>query len=274
MLRLVVVESNTAATSSKILARGAIPLGPQFAATLAEIYPALCIDIVSPYEGDTAPLEGADGIVFTGSGEDWSTDDPRAAPLIRVMEAAFNKGVPAYGSCNGLNLAAVVLGGAVGHAPNGYELGLARDVQLTSAGRAHPMMAGRSAAFAVPCIHRDEVTRLPEGADLLASNTHTTVQAMAYDHGGVSFWGTQYHPEYRPSDVARTMMARGLGEDASNNDLDLAETSDAAAGRWGATRAELAPARRTTELRNWLTHVDRIRAGRPSCFGWRAPELR
>jgi GMP synthase (glutamine-hydrolysing) len=209
-----------------------------------------------------ADFAGVDGVIFTGSGETWATDAPEAAPQRAAMELAFGTGLPVWGSCNGLQLAAVVLGGAVGAAPNGVEIGLARDIQLTDAGRSHPAMAGRLPGFAVPCIHRDEVQRLPTGAQLLASNAHSPVQAMAYAKGGVDFWGAQYHPELTPQYIADLIRRRGrLNEFARlAPDLDRAETDAAAATRLGTTPQDMKPRARTRELANWLDHVAACKA--------------
>lgn len=69
--------------------------------------------VIRPYDGDGTPdLLGFDGIVFTGSSVGWNTDDTRAAPLAAVMRDGFAAGVPTLGSCNGMQLAASVLGGS------------------------------------------------------------------------------------------------------------------------------------------------------------------
>ncbi|MEL7099793.1 MAG: type 1 glutamine amidotransferase [Pseudomonadota bacterium] len=209
---------------------------------------------------DTTPLnvsdfEGARGAVFTGAGNDWATDAPEAAAQRAAMEEALEAGIPIWGSCNGLNLAACVLGGTVGACAAGMEVGLAQDLALTDAGAAHPMMAGRQPGFAVPCIHRDGVMNLPAGAEVLAGNAHHPVQAMVYEANGARVWGTQYHPELSLADIAVYVQDRGglfeaYGHQAA--DMEAAETDDAAASRLSTTRAAQAVSTRALELRNWL----------------------
>ena len=159
--------------------------------------------------------------------------------------------------CNGLQLAAVVLGGDVGASPNGFEMGPARNLTRSDAGAGHAMMAGRGDGFAVPCIHRDEVQKLPEGAVLVAGNEHSPVQAMVYEAGGVDFWGTQYHPEMSMADVASSLAGDELfsGKDSPVADFALADRDEAAAQRLGTSTAELAINARARELINWLAHV-------------------
>lgn len=190
-------------------------------------------------------LEGVDGVLFTGSATEWGVDAPEAAPQRAAMELALASGKPIWGSCNGMQLAVIVLGGAIGASLFGQEIPLARDVSLTKEGARHPMMAGRSEGFAVPCLHRDEVTRLPDGAVTLATNAHSAVQAIAIESGGVSLWGAQYHPELAAEDIAKAAGSRCLFE---NSDLQ------------GWDHPAFDRQSRVIELSNWL---ETVQAGAP-----------
>ncbi len=99
---------------------------------------------------------------------------------------------------------------------------------------------------------------MPDGAVLIAENAHTAVQAMVYAEGGVDFWGTQYHPESSPQDIAVYVRARGIFEHLVGlaEDLEDAEQDEEAAHRLGATPMCLALETRTRELANWLTQVE------------------
>jgi GMP synthase (glutamine-hydrolysing) len=71
------------------------------------------------------------------------------------------------------------------------------------------MYAGKPPVFDGFISHLDEVTRLPEGATLLATNDHTRVQALEVRHKSGTYWATQYHPEYDLNQMTRLIMARG-----------------------------------------------------------------
>jgi len=248
MTAILIVESNPADCPQA---------APAFIAALQTIDDSVTFRIVAPY-GSPVPsieLHGADGAVFTGSAVDWGVDAPAAAPLRSVMERIFAAGIPSYGSCNGMQMAAYVLGGASEPSPNGREDGLARDIQLTKAGQSHPFLAGRQAGFCVPCNHRDEVTRLPDGAVLLAGNAHSPVQAFAYDQNGVRFWGVQYHPEITPPAMAGILDKIGSYPQSLRDDLRAAETDAGAAHRLGVAPEDLQPDRRLSEIRNWLENL-------------------
>lgn len=257
MTHILIAESN----SPDMVARGLRDADP-FVDTFRALDPDLKLTVVHPYRDPFAPalLAGVDGVVFTGSGVAWCVTDVRAAPLAAAMRLCLDSGLPVWGSCNGMQLAAHVLGGGAGASLNGVERGMARDIRLTVAGRAHPMMAGRRDGFAVPCIHRDEVTSLPPGAVCLAGNAHSPVQAFALDKDGVDFWGVQYHPETSARTLAgwiRSKPAPGAQDLALARDLELAEDDAAAAKRVGATPEALTLSERALELANWLAHVRR-----------------
>ena len=256
MPRILVVESNPKAESDRLASLSGHSLGPLYAAVLEELRDDVQTLVIRPYDGDGTPdLAGFDGIVFTGSSVEWNTDDTRAAPLAAVMRDGFAAGVPTLGSCNGMQLAASVLGGSTAASPNGREDGMAMDIWLTDAGRQHPMMAGRRDGYAVPCTHRDEVVRLPAGAVRLAGNEHSAVQAFAINRDGVDFWGMQYHPEFSPGYVGRYLRGNGRASADLADDLEAAETDADAAARLSTTPQEQAPPVRTTELANWLARL-------------------
>lgn len=251
MATILILEGNT----PDMVAKGQAASGG-FVQSFAALAPEAGVKILNPYACafSAKELEGVTGVVFTGAGVAWSTDAAEAAPLRRWMEGVLKAGLPVWGSCNGMQLAAVVLGGAVGASPNGFEVGVAREVQLTEAGAAHAMLAGRRNGFAVPCIHRDEVQRLPKGAELLAGNAHSPVQVFAYEQGGARVWATQYHPELAAAGIAAYLRSKGIFSlhQALAEDLEQAETCEDSAARLGTSRQALSLQARSTELANWL----------------------
>ncbi|MGI3183941.1 type 1 glutamine amidotransferase [Nioella aestuarii] len=248
MTTILIVESNPI---------GFQPAAPDFTSVLQDIDRSVDIRIVAPYDAPftDADLQGTDGAIFTGSAVVWGVDAPEAAPLRAVMERVFAAHIPSYGSCNGMQMAAYVLGGASQPSPNGREDGLARDIRLTEAGQTHPFLTGRRSVYAVPCIHLHEVTRLPDRAVLLAGNAHSPVQAFAYDDGATRFWGVQYHPEVTPHAMANVLEAIGGYPQSLCDDLRLAGTDAGAARRLGVAPGDLQPDQRVTEIRNWFNSL-------------------
>ena len=257
-MKVIIVESNPLYLEKATRASGGVGNAEYYGLALQKCQPQVQFDVVRPYEGQAMPdLSQYDGAVFTGSGASWATCDVKAWPIQRAMEAIFKAGLPSLGSCNGLQLAVVILGGRTGASPNGLEIGLARDIRLTEAGKVHPLHAGRRPVFASPCVHRDEVRAVPNGAVVTATNDHSPVQGMVYERGGVKFWGMQYHPEVTPARFAPYIadpvsMFAGAQQMAEDMLVADAEPESDAARRLGAMADDLTPGVIHTELSNWL----------------------
>jgi GMP synthase (glutamine-hydrolysing) len=233
-----------------------------FVRMLLALVPSLDLRVAAPHGGPIADglLDGVDAFLFTGSGTSFAADAEEAAPQRALMTRALESGQPVWGSCNGLHLAALALGGEVASSPAGIEVGVAKATTVTTEGSSHPMMEGRANVFTAPTVHRDEVQRAPAGAVVVATNDHSAVQAMVYEQDGVDFWGTQYHPELAARDVAALYLrVPGIFHShiAMAEDLEAADSDDAAAARLGTSVSALAVHNRARELVNWLAHVQR-----------------
>ena len=252
---IIVVEANTPERIQASKARGLPSMASAYCAALRRIVPELACRTVAPHAGDTLDTEHASGIVFTGSTEDFAPSDPIAAPQRAAMEVALASGLPVFGSCNGMQLGALVLGGHLETSPT-FELGLAREITLTETGRAHPMFAGKPPIFAAPALHRDRVAKLPDNAVLLAGNDHSPIQAFAYERDSIRFWGTQYHPELTLDQVADIFAAReGIFDQAYDLVPDLraiAAGNQDVAKNWGTTPQAQSDPVRMSELAAFL----------------------
>jgi GMP synthase-like glutamine amidotransferase len=129
-----------------------------------------------------------------------------------------DRGRPFLGVCLGHQLLAAALGGTVGLMKE-QEIGL-REVALTPAGRQDPLFAGFTAPVETFQWHGAEISRLPDGAEILAMNSSCPVQAFRY---GPHAYGLQYHVEITVSTVDewsnipeyRAGLERTLGAGAS-----------------------------------------------------------
>ncbi|MQX35655.1 type 1 glutamine amidotransferase [Roseospira navarrensis] len=251
--------------ASEIYARSLLALAP----------PGSTVTTVFPADPDGAALpEGVDwdqidAVAWTGSALNVYDDHkPEVARQIALADVVFGRGVPFFGSCWALQIAAVAAGGTVAPNPRGREVGLARKVLLTEAGRAHPLHAGRPWAFDAIAIHTDEVTRQPPDCTVLSGNAMSAVQSAIIRHRGGEFWGVQYHPEFDIREISRLcrryadgLIAHGLFRDRDAVDRFVVEAdalADDPAGRtdlaWrlGVDADVLDAGRRLTEMRNWL----------------------
>jgi GMP synthase-like glutamine amidotransferase len=156
---------------------------------------AIAIEGVDASLGETLPSpDDFDGVIVGGSfhnvneGRDWQR---RAIDWLGEWRST---GRPLFGICGGHQMAAVTLGGAVDKIDKvgGKAFSETGRLDLTEHGRDHFLFEGIDDGG--PEVHFgnfDHVTRLPDGARLLA--TFKGIIATL-DHGG-DWFSTQFHPE-------------------------------------------------------------------------------
>ena len=271
-LRFLVVEGNQ--REARLAHRAAYGLMPSesYAALLHEIEPGSACDLAFPAdEGAKLPgpegLESYDGVVLTGSALNVYDATPAVTRQIDVMRAVYASGTPAFRSCWGVQIGPAAAGGDVRQNPSGLEIGFARRLVPTDAGRGHPMLAGRPAAYEAPAIHGATITAAPDDCTVLASNAMSEIQAAEIRCEGGTFWGVQYHPEFSLAELAvilerraEILVAEGFCEtleDAASYVADLRALHAEPrrrdlAWRHGLDAEVLDPERRTREIRNFL----------------------
>ncbi|MDT7828326.1 type 1 glutamine amidotransferase [Pricia sp. S334] len=157
-------------------------------------------------------LTGYDGVLWTGSALSVTENIPSVTDQLDFAETVFESGTPIYGSCWGLQIAVTVAGGEIKRGENGLEFGIAKEIMLTEAATDGPFFPKRNSNYSALCIHFDEVVKIPENGVVLAYNTHSKVQALTFDYKKSSFFGVQYHPEFKASDLAKiaTLLSKKL----------------------------------------------------------------
>ena len=204
MSKILLMEGNIAERRAKGAALGVRSSSGIYRDSLLAHFPDLDIDIFNPED----PLPGRnalaayDGMIISGSGLHAYDTDFAVTNQIALVREAAEVGLPIFGSCWGLQIAAMAAGGLVEYHAQGREVGFARKIMVTEAGRNHPMFARKGPVFDAPCIHYDEVTRLPEHATLLATNAHSEVQAALIPLANSEIWAVQYHPEFDAAHLA------------------------------------------------------------------------
>lgn len=163
---------------------------------------------IDDFPGKT-DLEGYTGIIWTGADLDINeTHIPTNAAQIKLAELAYEVGNDSWGSCWGIQMAAVAAGGSVERNPRGREMGIGRKITKTAEGMDHPMLKGKPPVFYAFESHYDIVINVPEGGVVLARNPFSGIQAMTVKHKNGTFWSSQYHPEYNLYEIARLTFAR------------------------------------------------------------------
>jgi GMP synthase (glutamine-hydrolysing) len=275
MLNILIAEGTPAVWQAERAGFGIPSNFSLFAAAVQLHHPGIRCTALNIADGEALPfgttLSDFDGVMFPGSPLHIYVLTPSVTRQIDFARAAFAAGVPVWGSCWGLQLATVALGGSVRRNPRGRELPIARAITVTEAGRAHPLLASRPAVFDALCSHLDEIETLPPNSQVLAANELSSIQAMATQtpwRG--SFLGTQYHPEHTLAVSAALIEMRatelveeGFGTEPSEVVAIAADYRALAAEpgrrdlilRYGIASEIMDPIRRTIEIGNWLQTV-------------------
>ena len=152
---------------------------------------SLFIDTEESFPDDLLE-RGFTHVIHTGSALSITKPAPFTQKAVTFIRNARDKGVSQMGICYGHQLVCKTLVGdhAVRSSPNGLEAGWG---PVTFTEKAMEMLGVRESEV-IWQYHFDEVTELPEGSQLLATNQHTEIQA--YVNYEQRLFGTQFHPEF------------------------------------------------------------------------------
>ncbi|KAL7119275.1 hypothetical protein ACP275_02G053400 [Erythranthe tilingii] len=131
-----------------------------------------------------------EGFVITGSCNDAHGDEPWICKLVALLNKLEVMKKKILGICFGHQVLGRALGGKVGRASAGWDIGITK-VHL------HPSQIFSSlkmpASLSVIECHRDELWELPPKAEVLAWSNKTGIEMFRY---GDHVMGIQGHPEY------------------------------------------------------------------------------
>lgn len=157
-------------------------------------------DAIELDEGEKLPpIEGYDALWVLGGPMDvWQEDEHPwlVEEKAFIREAVEGRGLAYLGLCLGHQLLAEALGGSVGPSKT-PEIGVL-DVQLTQDGASGVFLDGLPENFACLQWHSAEVTRMPPGAQVLATSPACAVQAMKW---GPRAHSLQFHVEVESDTV-------------------------------------------------------------------------
>ncbi|SHI59846.1 type 1 glutamine amidotransferase [Wenxinia saemankumensis] len=148
------------------------------------------VDMQFPHGPDEA-----EGWLVTGSRHGAYEDHPFIPPLEDLIRAIRDSRKPLVGICFGHQIIAQALGGTVEKFGGGW-----------SVGRTEYDWGGETTVL--NAWHQDQVTRLPEGASVLASSTFCAHAALLYE-GGI--FTVQAHPEFGREATEFLIEHRGPG---------------------------------------------------------------
>ncbi|OAZ44165.1 glutamine-hydrolyzing GMP synthase [Microbacterium arborescens] len=178
-----------------------VDFGAQYAQLIARrVREAGVYSELVPHTATAEEIAAKDPVGIILSGGPSSVYEP-GAPAIDP--GVFDLGVPTLGICYGFQVMAQTLGGEV--ANTGLREYGATDATIVTEGT---LLEGQPAEQNVWMSHGDQVSRAPEGFEVLARTAATPVAAFANDVR--KFYGVQWHPEVKHSDHGQNVLENFL----------------------------------------------------------------
>jgi GMP synthase (glutamine-hydrolysing) len=185
-----------------------------------ELYPAAFSPVgidLAVYEVTASQLPKStsecEGWIVSGSRKSAYEDLPWISELSDFIQTAATDRVPQMGVCFGHQLIASALGGKVEKSTKGWGVG-AKEFEIVSTA---PWMQAEPPVtkFRMLMSHQDQVLRLPDGAELLATADYCPVAAYRLED---YVFCVQGHPEFVPALSKKLIDARRvtLGEDVAD----------------------------------------------------------
>ncbi len=137
----------------------------------------------------------ADGWIITGSRHGAYEDHPWIQPLEQLIRDIREVGHPLIGVCFGHQIIAQALGGKVEKFKGGWAVG-------------RTDYTFEDQTVTLNAWHQDQVTQIPEGAEVIGTNAFCQNAMIAY---GETIWTVQAHPEYGNDFIQGLMETRGKG---------------------------------------------------------------
>lgn len=182
----------------------------------------ITFNIYQTWDGELPEHPAADELyLITGSNNAAYDDLPWILSLQEWIRKAAKLQVPMFGICFGHQVIAQALGGRVERFPGGWGVGI-RKMEVLDADLL-PFFPDKKMRLIVN--HHDQVTRLPEGAVLLATSDFCRYEGFRIDRHILTFQG---HPEFTVDYERHLILNHAENEDdaVKQRALETLETMD------------------------------------------------
>ena len=256
-LNILIVEGNNPEDSSVFIKAAKASCSENLKNLVQNIEPSAEVKIINPSKDNETKeaLENMDqyhGIIFTGGAMRINDMTDEIKKHINFASNCFKHGKKILAICWGLQVCSTAAGGQVAPAKNGAHIGIATDVKINDEGKKNLIYKNKKDIFTTPAFNFDEVIELPEGAELLSSDSINRVMAIYFKSGQSEIWGLQYHPDYEYWQMVNLSNAR---KDRLLNN-NIFENEDEFEKHVNYIKEQdLDFDNRTYEVRNWLNNL-------------------
>ena len=200
-LNVLIVEGNNPKDSEVFTRVAKASCAENLKNVVLKLEPTSKTTIINPAsENDTNKvLENMDqynGIIFTGGAMRLNDMTDEIKKHINFASNCFKHNNKILAICWGLQVCSAAAGGKVAPGKNGAHIGIATDVEINENGKKNPIYKNKKLKFNTPAFNFDEVSELPKGATLLASDKVNNIMGVYFESENSQVWGLQYHPDY------------------------------------------------------------------------------
>ena len=260
MKNILIVEGNLKEENQDFNKAGIKTHTESLKESLSLITQSLNFDVVNPssdknIDKKVSDLKKYDGLIWGGSSLNIYNDTIEIRRQIEFMRECQKKINKILAICWGMQVAVTAAGGLVKKCEKGSHRGIAHNIEINEKGLKHALYKNKKKIFNTPAFNFDEVVKLPDNSELLASNSLNKVQGINFKIGNSDVWGIQYHPEITYSKMIslinfrkdRLISKRAFKDDVDiNNHIKMIEKEE------NISDINL----RMQELKNWVNYLN------------------
>ena len=200
-LNVLIIEGNNPKDSEVFIRAAKASCSENLKNIVLKFEPASNVTIINPVNDNETnkALENMDqynGIIFTGGAMRLNDMTDEIKKHINFASNCFKHSNKILAICWGLQVCTAAAGGKVAPGKNGAHIGIATDVEINEEGKNNPIYKNKKIKFNTPAFNFDEVSELPKGATLLASDKVNNIMGVYFKSANSEVWGLQYHPDY------------------------------------------------------------------------------
>ena len=255
-LNVLIVEGNNPKDSEVFIRAAKATCSENLKNIVLKLEPTSNVTIINPInDNDTnKALENMDrynGIIFTGGAMRLNDMTDEIKKHINFASNCFKHNNKILAICWGLQVCSTAAGGKVAPGKNGAHIGIATDVEINEDGKKNPIYKNKKVKFNTPAFNFDEVSELPKGATLLASDKVNNIMGVYFRSENSEVWGLQYHPDYeywQMINLSNERMGKMIAkeyfknEETFKNHIDFIKSEE----------KNLDFKNKTYEIQNWL----------------------
>ncbi len=200
-LNVLIVEGNNPKDSEVFIRAAKATCSENLKNIVLKLEPTSNVTIINPSNDNETnkALEDMDqynGIIFTGGAMRLNDMTDEIKKHINFASNCFKHKNKILAICWGLQVCSTAAGGTVAPGKNGAHIGIATDVEINEDGKKNLIYKNKKPKFNTPAFNFDEVSELPKGATLLASDKVNNIMGVYFKSENSEVWGLQYHPDY------------------------------------------------------------------------------